>query len=107
MNRAYSNFPSDLCLIASPNIPSNSKATLPGIKLKISLEMYLPDLVYLLPNPNEINTFNCEGAHKLMYNFRGCGVSKLDKSWLTDIIMSVLCTNLKPRTWDALPTLVS
>jgi hypothetical protein len=35
----------ELCLVVSPNIPSNSIARLPGTKLKMSLETYLPNLL--------------------------------------------------------------
>jgi hypothetical protein len=45
LNVAYSNFPYDLCLVASPNIPSKNIVTSRGMKLKMSLESYLPDLV--------------------------------------------------------------
>jgi hypothetical protein len=46
-NAAYPDFPYELCLIASSNIPSNSNARSPGAKLKMRLETYLPDLVFL------------------------------------------------------------
>jgi hypothetical protein len=41
VNVAYPDFPYMLCLVASPNIQSNSVARSPGAKLKISLKMYL------------------------------------------------------------------
>jgi hypothetical protein len=43
---AYPNFPCELCLVASPNIPSNSVARSPSAKLKMSIETYFPDLVF-------------------------------------------------------------
>jgi hypothetical protein len=42
---SLSKHPRDLCLIASPNITSNSIARSSGTKLKISLETFLPVLV--------------------------------------------------------------
>jgi hypothetical protein len=43
---AYPDFPCELCLVASPNIPSNSVARSPGAKLKMRLETYLHFLVF-------------------------------------------------------------
>jgi hypothetical protein len=47
LNVAYSDFPYNLCLVASPNIPSKNIVTSHGMKLKMSVESYLPELVYV------------------------------------------------------------
>jgi hypothetical protein len=63
--------------------------------------------LYILPNPNKINNFNLRGHINLHIILVVVESQKLDKSWLTHIMISLLCTNFKSRTWDALPTLVS
>jgi hypothetical protein len=46
LKAAYPNLPREFCLVAPPNIPSNSVAKSPGAKLKMSLETYLSGLVH-------------------------------------------------------------
>jgi hypothetical protein len=45
LNAAYLLFPSEIFLVASPNILSNSVARYPGVTLQTSLEIYFPDFV--------------------------------------------------------------